>query len=1009
MAKTPRSILDLLDAQAPAVGKAFKESIDLMAGDIRVSLLEDALRRRSVEDVLSLTELKAAHLAPLRKTLRNAYESGGDLTLGQMRSQAQRAGVLVGAVGHFDGGNPRAEKWLSSQSSKLITEINSGQRQVIRALMGVAQEQGYNPRKTALDIAGRVSRPGQVRQGGVIGLTSGQNRWAIRAEAELTSGSPRRMSRYLGRKLRDKRFDSIVRKAIREGRPVSQKDASRLVSRYRSRILRYRGEVIARTEAMQALHAAQFEGLQQIIDNGAVKKEHVMLEWDASADAFTRSSHRFMDGQVREKGKPFTSGLGNRMLHPGDRSLGAPAADIIQCRCIARPKVDFIAAAAQQQGAAPTPPKPQPKPRVLDLKKPKDRLEALRRKAKTIKSDAQRRRETLSRDLNEAIESGDRDRIRTARERVESEANDNPILNRITSELNGEQKMARLAAKEFEDFDGDVQWRALGDRKFTDANVDGQWLGQGIYGDGMYFQAQKGIGGTEVFHDVVKTMHGYSYSENGTIFRTKLRKDAKTISAGKLRKEALEEMADSNGNLKAEWKEVLDDLGVQPGTDDASQIFALVRGYDAVTVPDMAYTVMLNRRRLVADADALKIGNDRNFVEFMRKRGKWEAEGTPTPARNWGEDDLKDYITAMKEQAEPKTAPSLQQRLAFTDDMTPAQKLAILEEVGGEIREEIESAIQATEKQSILDALSDFKKADAQVGEYIRVNKVDRGDIRGSWRAASSFNGNPPDWLGHDRGLSALYLRKINALNTLKTANGAYGSALRAATRKALEDRGVTFGNTIPNILSTTPLGTQIRKTLTDHYPDHLTKTVNDSLIGQQGFRAKVVKRGYYQSQTNTIASRLGEQRTYIHEFTHAVQDGVEGIEEAIQELYAQITKGEKRRTIYHTDSEYGKLGQFTKMASKEAGRRDELFHKYQGKTYVRPDGEEWAKEIFTMQVETMFSPSHADTVSAFFSNSRVTDTILGTLVKQDWNPAKDRRMMAWWTNKFEFTSKPTQ
>ena len=50
-----------------------------------------------------------------------------------------------------------------------------------------------------------------------------------------------------------------------------------------------------------------------------------------------------MDGQKRPYGVPFNAPDGSMLAHPGDSSLGAGAAMVINCRCVLETVVDFIA------------------------------------------------------------------------------------------------------------------------------------------------------------------------------------------------------------------------------------------------------------------------------------------------------------------------------------------------------------------------------------------------------------------------------------------------------------------------------------------------------------------------------------------------------------------------------------------------------------------------------------------------------------------------------------------
>lgn len=140
-----------------------------------------------------------------------------------------------------------------------------------------------------------------------------------------------------------RRESDLIQAYVAQGKPVPVDVARQLTTRYEANLLKLRGERIARTELLGSLHHAQDEGLMQIIEGGHLRTDQVVRTWDSSEDGDTRPSHRAMEGQQRRLGEAFVSGDGFRLLYPGDRSLGAPAKEVINCRCKLNISIDFLA------------------------------------------------------------------------------------------------------------------------------------------------------------------------------------------------------------------------------------------------------------------------------------------------------------------------------------------------------------------------------------------------------------------------------------------------------------------------------------------------------------------------------------------------------------------------------------------------------------------------------------------------------------------------------------------
>lgn len=329
---TRAEIIRRVEALEPAVSNAFIASVNRITSRVVLAELADAIERQDAESVINLTGLRIGTYSDLAEELRGAFIKGGQFV-------TEKAPRAIGF--DFDITNPRVGAWVQQNSSELITAINEDQRTLIRNALGRAATEGQNPRTTALELVGRVDRASGRRAGGLIGLTNNQAEFVVNARVQLESGDPTLMRQYLTRKARDRRYDAQVLRAIEAGEPV--KDARFIAERYSDRLLKVRGDTIARTETIKAFNAGEQEALQQAIDEGHTRRENIIRVWSSSGDdGRTRDSHLAMDGQEVGLDEAFVNPMtGSRMMYAGDTSLGAGPEDVINCRCAILQRVDW--------------------------------------------------------------------------------------------------------------------------------------------------------------------------------------------------------------------------------------------------------------------------------------------------------------------------------------------------------------------------------------------------------------------------------------------------------------------------------------------------------------------------------------------------------------------------------------------------------------------------------------------------------------------------------------------
>lgn len=339
MARRPtseaRRIDEALKALEPPIRDAFLAAIYQARGAVDFPALLAALEAGDLGRAIDLLRVRETLLWPLVEAQRGSFMAGGAMVAASLPA-------VVAANWGFDGRAVRAEAWVSRAAGELIEAITDEPLQGIREALRAGLEAGRNPRAVALDVVGRIDPISKRRTGGLVGLNSQQTEWAIRARAELASGDPAQLTHYLTRKRRDKRFDAVVNRAIRDGKPLAAADVDRIAGRYKDRLLALRGETIARTEAINGLRAGRREGFQQLVDSGKVRADQITRSWDATLDSRTRPDHVAMDGQRRGMNEAFVAPDGSRLMYPGDTSLGASAAQTVACRCFERVRVDYL-------------------------------------------------------------------------------------------------------------------------------------------------------------------------------------------------------------------------------------------------------------------------------------------------------------------------------------------------------------------------------------------------------------------------------------------------------------------------------------------------------------------------------------------------------------------------------------------------------------------------------------------------------------------------------------------
>jgi hypothetical protein len=332
-----RQTLDqLVLRMEPNIRRAFMAAIRRSTAAIDYADLVAAIEAGRIEDAIIMLEIKPAFVSPIVEAMRDGFLIAG----------AQAENILPVAIrAKFGFGmNPRAAAWAESRSADLVEGINDN-LPAVRELIRQSVNEGIPARRVALDITGRVDPVTKQRSGGLLGLNSPQTDQVIRARAMLAN--PETMADYFSRdtetgalipryKLSDRRFDKLILKAIKDGKPLAKADLDKIMDAHKRKAAGYRGRVIARTEALNSLRAGQHEGFQQQVDSNVMGPGwYLEEEWQTRLDGRERPHHHAMNGVKIKFGELFITSIGGILAFPGDVDNGAGADDLVQCRCAA--------------------------------------------------------------------------------------------------------------------------------------------------------------------------------------------------------------------------------------------------------------------------------------------------------------------------------------------------------------------------------------------------------------------------------------------------------------------------------------------------------------------------------------------------------------------------------------------------------------------------------------------------------------------------------------------------
>lgn len=311
---TEERLLQLLERGDARIARIFNTAITQLRNSLNLDELATLIEQSRYDEALKLIQDTATQLG-----------NGAQLTF--IDAGVGAAAFLTAAdVGHvvFDVVNVRALQAMQAQQLDIIRGFTADQQLTVHEVLMNGIREGLNPRAMARNFRD------------VVGLTDHQAQAVLNfrrlleqaGNNEFTAGQQREA---LTRALRDGRFDRSVVAAVNNSRPLSQVQIDRMVTRYSERYVKYRAEVIGRTQALRAVNEGTEEAYNQAIEAGKIDAANLVRSWSTTMDGRERLTHALLNGQQRGWGETWTT-INGEIRYPGDPS--APAEEIINCRCL---------------------------------------------------------------------------------------------------------------------------------------------------------------------------------------------------------------------------------------------------------------------------------------------------------------------------------------------------------------------------------------------------------------------------------------------------------------------------------------------------------------------------------------------------------------------------------------------------------------------------------------------------------------------------------------------------
>lgn len=331
-----RQFAELLSRLQPEVRRGFMASVVDLQANVDWPALLEGLDQRNIEAAINSLHIDPAAYQAYSSVMTDVYVRSAASTIAVIKGQG------VGDVGiRFNLANEIAQQWIRENVADRVVGFSEDQKQAARTIISTGYGQGQHPHSIATDLAGRVSRYGQGREGGILGLDNPRaERYHAVAQGMRTTEGVRNLVirsadgtlsvRYKVNPATEKR----ILKAYIAGTAVPEKDRIVSENQYKNALLKQRADTIAATETANGVLGGRDGQWRQLVASGEIAAEDIVKQWEhgrGRAEHY-RVQHYIMNGKkVQGLDTTFEFPDGTRKMHAHDP--GGGARHNINCGC----------------------------------------------------------------------------------------------------------------------------------------------------------------------------------------------------------------------------------------------------------------------------------------------------------------------------------------------------------------------------------------------------------------------------------------------------------------------------------------------------------------------------------------------------------------------------------------------------------------------------------------------------------------------------------------------------